>query len=79
MIVSAGPYSLLKRLTIAFSIVALLVFALVSGFLYHCWRKNFNAAMTARSLKSWINTCNRLTTSVQHKRYFEIAPGSVKI
>jgi two-component system heavy metal sensor histidine kinase CusS len=35
VIVSAGPYSLLKRLTIAFSIVALLVFALVSGFLYH--------------------------------------------
>jgi two-component system, OmpR family, heavy metal sensor histidine kinase CusS len=34
VIVSAGPYSLLKRLTIAFSIVALLVFALVSGFLY---------------------------------------------
>ncbi|CAB3809499.1 Sensor protein CzcS [Paraburkholderia ultramafica] len=34
MIASAGPYSLLRRLTIAFSIVALLVFALVSGFLY---------------------------------------------
>jgi two-component system heavy metal sensor histidine kinase CusS len=35
VIISAGPYSLLKRLTIAFSIVALLVFALMSGFLYH--------------------------------------------
>jgi two-component system heavy metal sensor histidine kinase CusS len=35
VIVPAGPYSLLKRLTIALSIVALLVFALVSGFLYH--------------------------------------------
>ena len=34
MIAPAGPYSLLKRLTVAFSIVALLVFALVSGFLY---------------------------------------------
>ncbi|CAB3809190.1 Sensor protein CzcS [Paraburkholderia ultramafica] len=35
MIASARPYSLLKRLTIAISTVALLVFALVSGFLYH--------------------------------------------
>jgi len=34
VIAPAGPYSLLKRLTVAFSIVALLVFALVSGFLY---------------------------------------------
>jgi two-component system, OmpR family, heavy metal sensor histidine kinase CusS len=34
MTAPARPYSLLKRLTVAFSIVALLVFALVSGFLY---------------------------------------------
>ena len=31
----AKPYSLLKRLTVAFSIVALLAFALVGGFLYN--------------------------------------------
>ena len=31
----ARPYSLLKRLTVAFSIVALLAFALVGGFLYN--------------------------------------------
>lgn len=64
----AKPYSLLKRLTVAFSIVALLAFALVGGFMY-------NALALELQRHDDMEIAEKLDQFLQQARDFSVAPG----